>query len=66
METLNFSVQLEGCGAVFITSDLANTVEKAVEVAREKLKAPDAKHVHTDIFKGQSLWKTERGVETNG
>jgi len=61
METLQFMVQLESKPAVFIASDRAKTVEQAIEAARVQLQAPDAKHLQTEVFKGQTLHEVIRG-----
>lgn len=57
----SYMVQLEGCRAIFISYELADSVEEAVEVARLQLQAPMAKHVHTEVFTGQSLSGVIRG-----
>lgn len=57
----NYIVQLEGCRAIFISYELAETAEQALEVARMQLRAPEAKHVHTEVFTGQSLSEVIRG-----
>lgn len=57
----NYMVQLEGCRAIFISYELAEDVEQAVEVARVQLRAPEAKHVHTEVFTGQTLSEVIRG-----
>ena len=57
----SYMVQLEGCRAIFISHELAETPQQAVEVARAQLRAPDAKHVHTEVFTGQSLSEVIRG-----
>jgi len=57
----SYMVQLEGCRAVFVQHDQADSPEKAVEVARQLLQAPEAKHVHTEVFTGQTLSEVIRG-----
>lgn len=61
----HFVVQLEGCRAVFVNCDAADSPEKAVEVARDELRsipaAATAKHIHTEVFAGQSLSEVIRG-----
>lgn len=59
MDKMCYAVQLEGHGNIMI--DDAKSAEEALAIAREKLKAPDAKHQLTEVFKGQSLHEVIRG-----
>ena len=58
---MHFMVQLENARAVFVGSEYAKSVDEAVEYAREQLKQPDAKHIQTEVFKGQMLHEVIRG-----
>lgn len=57
----HYMVQLENARAVFVGSEHANSVDEAVAYAREQLKLPDAKHLQTEVFQGQSLHEVIRG-----